>query len=170
MLSDVSRNLPQVSNFLRPDVFFFSVSLVGKFASLPPTIMEMILRASSPRATSLGARFYEVRCRFALSRPIIPLFSAPHMHVAWKQVFGREIASRTYRYFDFDRGLGYSTGADHRCTKLGEPAAWIPSCLHLPEPAHEGLVHPMVRVHCGISNSMSGVVEAPARSNTGCIL
>jgi hypothetical protein len=113
-------------------------------------IMEMTLRASSPRATSLAVRCYEVRCRFPLSRPIISLFSAPHMHVAWKQVFGREMASRTYRYFDFDRGFGYSTGADHR-SKLGEPAVWIPSCLHVPEPAHEGLVHPMVRVHCGMN-------------------
>jgi hypothetical protein len=73
-------------------------------------------RASSPRATSLAARCYEVRCRFSLSRPIISLLRAPHMHAVWKQVFGREMASRTYRYFDFDFGLGSSRGADHRCT------------------------------------------------------
>jgi hypothetical protein len=30
LLLDVSRNLPQVSNLLKPDVFYFCISLVGK--------------------------------------------------------------------------------------------------------------------------------------------
>jgi hypothetical protein len=111
----------------------------GQTLTRPPHIME--INPSSASSHFASHEVLCVRCCLSLSRPIISLFNTPNMHVAWKQVFGREMESRTCRYFDFDfdGGLGSSTGADQRCTKHGEPAVCVSSCLHVPErscPSH----------------------------------
>jgi hypothetical protein len=126
--------------------------------SPPLIIWRQPFEPRPPRAMSLAARCYK-------SGAVLPSAVRSSPYSAHQICMKAGIWSR-----NVDRGPRVLYGCRSLLHKHGY-RQWGPQVACMCQSRHTRVfVHPTVRVHCGTSNSMCGIVKAPTMFNSGCIL